>query len=143
MLLNNPVYIYVANTIIMTRLVLPYSSCISKAGACEMATIYVQVAICRKCISGIFSLCESTQINVCMCCTIADGLAAISKRMDLLVSLNGALTTSILGLVVPAGLDLLADSDTSKWRQAKNWLLINLGVMGFLIGTIVSIQGFL
>ena len=70
---------------------------------------------------------------------VPDGLAAISDRMDLLVSLGGALTTSILGLVIPAGLDLLTSDNPSVLRRAKNWSLIILGVMGFLIGTIVSI----
>ena len=71
---------------------------------------------------------------------ITDGLAAISDRMDLLVSLGGALTTPIIGLVIPAGLDLLTSDNPSVLRRAKNWCLIILGVMGFLIGTIVSIM---
>lgn len=71
---------------------------------------------------------------------ISDGLASISSRMDLLVSLSGALTTSLLGLVVPAGLDLLLSENISAWKKAKNWFLITIGVMGFLVGTTISIK---
>ena len=67
-----------------------------------------------------------------------DALAAISGRIDLVISLSGALTVSLLGLVVPASLDLLAHQK-SAIKVVKNWFLIILGVLGFTVGTLVSV----
>ena len=64
--------------------------------------------------------------------------AALTPRLDLLIALSGALTTSLLGLVIPAICDMIINKDVSRWVTAKNLCLIILGMGGWLVGTVVS-----
>ena len=64
--------------------------------------------------------------------------AALTPRLDLLIALSGALTTSILGLVIPAICDMIVNKDAARWVTAKNLCLIILGMGGWLVGTVVS-----
>ena len=126
MILTNPLHVYVANKIIMGRLVEPLC-CKNQSAVFELAAIYTQVIICRKwfVLFAFRKYPSFERVNRSFLNMISDGLASISSRMDLLVSLSGALTTSLLGLVVPAGLDLLLSENISTWKKAKNWFLIS------------------
>ena len=70
---------------------------------------------------------------------VADGLAALSNRLDLLAAFSGALTTSLLGVVIPSVMELLIEGNNSKWLSIKNYLLISVGVFAFLLGTSISV----
>lgn len=72
---------------------------------------------------------------------ITFGLAAAIPRLDLFISLVGAVSSSALALMVPPILDLVTFWDTvSKWRIVKNVSVVLIGFAGFTTGTYVSVK---
>ena len=55
------------------------------------------------------------------------------------ISTSGALTTSLLGVIIPSVMELLIEGNNSKWLSIKNYLLISVGVFAFLLGTSISV----
>lgn len=74
-------------------------------------------------------------------------LAIALPNLGPFITLIGAVCLSTLGMMFPAIIELVAfwnhpDYCDSKWFLYKNGFLIVFGVLGFVTGTIVSIQEF-
>jgi proton-coupled amino acid transporter len=74
-------------------------------------------------------------------------IAAAIPKLDLFISLVGALSSSCLALIFPPCIDLLVravDNELSaaRWRflLTKNIFIIVFGLVGFATGTYISIK---
>lgn len=78
-------------------------------------------------------------INSCFLPTLVS-LAALIPKLDLFISLVGAVSSSILALVFPPMLEMVTFwSQTTKWLIIKNALITVFGVLVFATGTYASI----
>jgi len=69
------------------------------------------------------------------------GLAAAIPKLDLFISLVGAMASSTLALMAPAVIDIVTQGEKCSWsRVFKNVLIFILGFFGFLLGSYVSIR---
>lgn len=73
-------------------------------------------------------------------------IAVLVPDLDGFISLVGALCLSMLGLIFPAVIDLVTSYEEPglgrfNWRLWKNIFLIFFGLIGFVTGTYISIQG--
>ncbi|RWS25056.1 proton-coupled amino acid transporter 1-like protein [Leptotrombidium deliense] len=115
--------------------------------------LYVPITIIWPFIQRKFNLQESSLIttaaDLCMravLVTITFMLAAAVPKLDLIISLIGALCSSSLALIFPVIIEMctLWQEDISKKRWAfiyiKNTLILLFGLTGFLTGTYVSIS---
>jgi len=69
------------------------------------------------------------------------GAAAAIPKLDLFISLVGAIGSSFLGVIFPAMLDILADwPNISRIRLTKDSVIIIFGLLGFVTGTWTSIE---
>jgi len=69
------------------------------------------------------------------------GLAAAIPRLDLFISLIGAVSSSTLALLAPAIIDSVTHwDDISRLRLAKNVSVFLIGFVGFVAGTFVSVM---
>lgn len=67
-------------------------------------------------------------------------LAAAIPKLDLFISLVGAVSSSTLALMAPPIIDSVTNwQDISKWRIARNIFLFMVGFLGFITGSFVSI----
>ena len=71
-------------------------------------------------------------------------LAAVIPHLDLMISLIGALSSSAIALIIPPILELVTswpDQEFGKfyWRIFKNIFIIVVGIVGFVIGTVVTL----
>jgi len=68
------------------------------------------------------------------------GLAAAIPRLDLFISLVGAVSSSTLALLAPAVIDSVTNWETmSRSRLWKNVFVFIFGFVGFIAGTFVSV----
>jgi solute carrier family 36 (proton-coupled amino acid transporter) len=68
-------------------------------------------------------------------------LAAAVPNLELFISLFGAFCLSILGIVLPALIQLATfEEDRRGLRLAKNLFLIVFGLVGLVTGTYISIK---
>lgn len=68
------------------------------------------------------------------------GMAAAIPRLDLFISLVGAVSSSTLALLAPAVIDTVTNWDTmSRFRIWKNVAVFIFGFVGFIAGTFVSV----
>jgi len=68
-------------------------------------------------------------------------LAAAIPKLDLFISLVGAVSSSTLAIMAPAIIDTVTQGGECSWtRVAKNLILFTLGFLGFLSGSYVSIR---
>ena len=71
-------------------------------------------------------------------------LAVAIPKLDLFISLVGAVGSSFLALVFPPVLELctfgMEGMGTFKWKLWKNTLIFLFGLVGFVLGTYVAIQ---
>jgi len=69
------------------------------------------------------------------------GLAAAIPKLDLFISLVGAVSSSTLAIMAPAVIDTVTLGRECSWtRLIKNLILFTLGFLGFLSGSYVSIR---
>ena len=69
------------------------------------------------------------------------GLAAAIPKLDLFISLVGAVSSSTLAIMAPAVIDAVTQGGECSWiRLLKNLILFTLGFLGFLSGSYVSIR---
>ena len=68
-------------------------------------------------------------------------LAAAIPKLDLVISLVGAVSSSTLAMMAPAVIDTVTQGDRCSWKRfLKNVTLFTLGFLGFLTGSYVSIR---
>ena len=68
-------------------------------------------------------------------------LAAAIPKLDLFISLVGAMSSSTLALMAPPIIDTVTNwGKLSAWRVSRNLFLFTLGFLGFLTGTFVSLK---
>ena len=68
-------------------------------------------------------------------------LAAAIPKLDLFISLVGAMSSSTLALMAPPIIDTVTNWEKfSAWRVIRNLFLFTLGFLGFLTGTFVSLK---
>ena len=68
-------------------------------------------------------------------------LAAAIPKLDLFISLVGAMSSSTLALMAPPIIDTVTNwGNFSAWRLIRNLFLFTLGFLGFLTGTFVSLR---
>ncbi|XP_059480790.1 proton-coupled amino acid transporter-like protein CG1139 [Neocloeon triangulifer] len=68
-------------------------------------------------------------------------VAAAVPELDLFISLIGAFTLSILGIVLPAVIQMATfEDERSSLRLAKNIFLIVFGLVGLVTGTYISVK---
>ena len=70
-------------------------------------------------------------------------LAAAIPKIDLLISLVGAVSSSTLALMAPPIIDTVTnwpDCGKFKWKLIRNIFLFTVGFLGFVTGTFVSVQ---
>jgi len=68
-------------------------------------------------------------------------LAAAIPKLDLFISLVGAVSSSTLAIMAPAIIDTVTQGRKCSWmRLLKNMTLFSLGFIGFLTGSYVSIR---
>ena len=72
------------------------------------------------------------------------GIAAIVPHLDLLISLIGAFAASALALMLPPTIELLTLSveqgQLPWWKVLKDIVIIVFGLIGFITGTLASLQ---
>ena len=73
------------------------------------------------------------------------GLAAAIPKIDLFISLIGAVSSSTLALIAPAILHTMVfwedfEGGWGKFKIARNMFLLFLGVVGMVAGTITSVK---
>uniref|UniRef100_A0AAY4D5W1 Amino acid transporter transmembrane domain-containing protein n=1 Tax=Denticeps clupeoides TaxID=299321 RepID=A0AAY4D5W1_9TELE len=73
---------------------------------------------------------------VCLTCLVA----VLVPRLDVVISLVGAFSSSALALVFPPLLELIILSPPPPTNIIKNLLIALLGVLGFLTGTYVTME---
>lgn len=132
MMLTNPFHVCIVNTVVKAELIEPNvrSEHVIKA---EYAATFVQLMACSESHNLVYVLSSLFCISL-----VSVMLAALTPRLDLLISLSGALTTSLICLVIPAILDIVVNCNAPRWVQAKNWCLIVLGMATWIVGTVVS-----
>ena len=71
-------------------------------------------------------------------------LAAAIPHLDLMISLVGCFCGAALCIIVPATLDIIMlwpdQYGCCKWRLVKDVLICVLGVVGFVLGTAVTVK---
>lgn len=68
-------------------------------------------------------------------------LAAAIPKLDLFISLVGAISSSTLAMIAPAVIDTITQGEKCSWKKFfKNMFLATLGILGFLTGSYVSIR---
>ena len=68
-------------------------------------------------------------------------LAAAIPKLDLFISLVGAVSSSTLALMAPAVIDLVTQGEKCSWPRAfKNVIIFAFGFFGFITGSYVSIR---
>ena len=68
-------------------------------------------------------------------------LAAAIPKLDLFISLVGAVSSSTLAMMAPAVIDTVTQGEKCSWKRFfKNVTLFTLGFLGFLTGSYVSIR---
>jgi len=68
-------------------------------------------------------------------------LAAAIPKLDLFISLVGAVSSSTLAMMAPAIIDTVTQGEKCSWPRAfKNLCLFILGFLGFVTGSYVSIR---
>ena len=69
-------------------------------------------------------------------------LAAAIPKLDLFISLVGAMSSSTLALMAPPIIDTVTNWESGKtaWRSSRNLFLFTIGFLGFLTGTFVSLK---
>merc|ERR1712179_354419 len=68
-------------------------------------------------------------------------LAAAIPKLDLFISLVGAISSSTLALMAPPIIDTMTNwQEIGKLRIARNIFLFSIGFLGFLTGSFVSLE---
>jgi len=68
-------------------------------------------------------------------------LAAAIPKLDLFISLVGAVASSTLALMAPAVIDTVTQGERCGWQRAlKNVIIFIIGFLGFISGSYVSIR---
>jgi proton-coupled amino acid transporter len=78
------------------------------------------------------------------CLILTFTLSAVIPHLDLMISLIGALSSSAIALIIPPILELVTswpDQEFGKfyWRIFKNIFIIVVGIVGFVVGTVVTL----
>jgi len=71
------------------------------------------------------------------------GMAAAIPKLDLFISLVGAVSSSTLALMAPAIIDTVTywdSADMTRLKMGKNLFMFMFGFVGFLTGTYVSVE---
>ena len=70
-------------------------------------------------------------------------LAAVIPKLDLMISLIGALASSALALIFPPVIEMLTLSSdefgTCRWKLIKDVIIMTFGIIGFFTGTVTTI----
>jgi len=68
-------------------------------------------------------------------------LAAAIPKLDLFISLVGAISSSTLALMAPPIIDTVTNwQEVGKLRIIRNLFLFSIGFLGFVTGTFVSLE---
>eukprot|EP00092_Neocalanus_flemingeri_P025306 GFUD01027438.1.p1 GENE.GFUD01027438.1~~GFUD01027438.1.p1 ORF type:complete len:485 (+),score=100.26 GFUD01027438.1:130-1584(+) len=68
-------------------------------------------------------------------------LAAAIPKLDLFISLVGAVASSTLALMAPAVIDTVTQGERCCWQRAlKNVIIFIIGFLGFIFGSYVSLR---
>ena len=84
-------------------------------------------------------------ISICTQYYFIVALAAAIPKIDLFISLIGAVSSSTLALIAPAVIHTMVfwedfNGISGKLRIARNMFLLTLGIVGMVAGTITSIK---
>jgi proton-coupled amino acid transporter len=78
-------------------------------------------------------------------CILQVALAAAVPKIDLFISLTGAVATSTLALIAPAIIHTTVfwkefEGTSGKLKLARNIFLLILGILGMVVATVLSVK---
>ena len=78
-------------------------------------------------------------------CILQVALAAVVPRIDLFISLTGAVATSTLALIAPSIIHTTVfweefEGTSGKLKLARNIFLLAFGILGMLVATVLSVR---